>query len=123
MKKHTKLLIIILMLIVMLVIVISNKIHYSKEKILSIINRSNETFNNIYIKTEIIDVTKGKTSIDEIYAKDNIIYCNLSSNFIPNQETEIWNIETKKKLYINHINKEIRSNLIEGERKSKSYNN
>lgn len=123
MKKHVKLIVLILLIVsIILGIIIYNNVHYSKEDIISIINRSNEKFDNIYIRTETTDKTNGKITIDEIYSKDNIIYYNLSSNFISNLKTEIWNLEKKEKLVIDHTTKEIRNYSIKGERKSKSCN-
>lgn len=125
MKKYTKLFIItiILMVIATLVIAIGNKIYYSKEKILSIINRNNEIFNNIYIKAERVLTQRNEIYIEEIYSKDNVIYADsymkcLEDDDIVKRTTDIWNLETKERLSLNHIDKTFHTFVIRGKRTS-----
>lgn len=125
MKKHTNLLItiIILMIVATLVITISNKMYYSKEKILSIINRNNEKFSNIYIKVERVLSQRNEIYIDEIYSKDNVIYADsymkcLGDDDIVKRTTDIWNFETKERLSLNHIDKTFYTFVIRGKRTS-----
>ncbi len=121
MKKNKKILILLIVIIISIIaLLIYNRLHYSKEEILAIINRSDENFDNIYIKTEVIQNRNEKITTDEIFAKDNIIYFNSSSNFIPNLDTEIWDLKNKKITSINHTNKSIYISEIEGERENKS---
>lgn len=122
MKKYKKLLIILLLIIITVItLLIYSKLCYSRKEILSIINRSDETFSNIYIKVERDCVERDEKYINEYYAKDNIIYTYSyteypSLNDIVNIRGEIWNLNTKEKIYLNHSDKIIYIDTIRGKR-------
>lgn len=117
MKKHKKsLMLLILAIITICGLAVYDNIHYSKKEILALIDKSNESISNIYIKSEVFNMNMGKASIDETYAKDNVIYTYSSSNTIPDLGTEIWDLNAKKRTVIDHVSKAIRVYSIVGER-------
>lgn len=123
MKKHKKILIgvILFICVAIITILIYNKWHYSKDEILSIINRSSETFDNIYIKIESDRLDEDEIFISEYYAKDNIIYTDSYIQYPSLDDTihsgsEIWNLNTKEKILLNHRDKTIYVDTIRGKR-------
>ncbi len=123
MKKHKKILIgvILFICVAIITILIYNKWHYSKDEILAIINRSSETFDNIYIKIESDRLDEDEIFISEYYAKDNIIYTDSYTRYPSLDDTihsgsEIWNLNTKEKILLNHRDKTIYVDTIRGKR-------
>ena len=122
MKKYKKLIVILIMIIITILgLIIYDNFHYSKKEILGIINRNDEKFDNIYIKTEIYNKVSDEKYINEIYAKDNIIYDYSYINYLEMGEieeisTEIWNFETKKRITLIHKDKTMNTLEIKGKR-------
>lgn len=122
MKKYKKILILLIVVIISIIaLLIYNRLHYSKDEILSIINRSSETFDNIYIKIESDRLDEDEIFISEYYAKDNIIYTDSYIHYPSLDDTihsgsEIWNLNTKEKIWLNHRDKTIYVDTIRGKR-------
>lgn len=126
MKKNKKLLVIfILIIITVLGVIIYNNSHYSKNKILAITNKKDEDFKNIYIKLETDIKDSNEKYINEIYAKDNVMYDyvyinNLETNEIDEIVTDVWDLEANEKTSLNHMNKTMSVSTIEEKRINRS---
>lgn len=124
MKKRKKLIVILIIIIITILgLIIYDFFHYSQKEVLEIINRNDENFKNIYIKIEIYNKASNEKYINEIYAKDNIIYDYSYINYLEICEmeeirTDIWNFETKERKSLSHIDKAMSTSKIKGKRTS-----
>ena len=111
MKKNKRLIIILIIIIITILgLIIYDNLHYSKREILKIINRVGEDFSTVHITIERYDFISKYISVNEIYGKDNVIYDYTYSNYLETDEIEeggidIWDFETKKRIFLNHTNK------------------